>query len=151
MTVLPLDPQGFLGFAWDMDEQMNRRGRFTRPTAWLMLLALAVRLASPQGWMPDLKGIAEGSSIVICSAYGPQIVQLDADGQPVPGDHDDQGQGTSQPPCSFSLLSGLIGPEAASVVPPATVSYNVLALARTDVIAVKRRVQPFGARSPPLA
>ena len=130
---------------------MNRRGRFTRLTAWLMLLALAVRLASPQGWMPDLKGVAEGSSIVICSAYGPQTVQLDADGQPVSGDHDDQGQGSSQPPCSFSLLAGLVEPEAAGVVPPTAVSSTLLALVRTDVIAVKRRVQPFGARSPPLA
>jgi len=130
---------------------MNRRGRFTRLTAWLMLLALAVRLASPQGWMPDLKGVAEGSSIVICSAYGPLTVHLDADGNPVPGDHDDQGQGSSQPPCSFSLLSSLIEPAEAGIVPTLAVSLNGVQAARTDVIAVKRRVQPFGARSPPLA
>jgi hypothetical protein len=134
-----------------MDDLMNRRGSFVRLSAWLMLLALAVRLASPQGWMPDLKGVAEGSSIVICSAYGPMTVQLDADGNPVPGDHDDQGQGSSQPPCSFSLLSSLVEPAAADIVPTLAVSLNEVQAARTDVIAVKRRVQPFGARSPPLA
>lgn len=130
---------------------MNRRGRFTRLTAWLMLLALAVRLASPQGWMPDLKGVAEGSSIVICSAYGPLTVQLDADGNPVPGDHDDQGQGSSQPPCSFSLLASLVEPSSTGFEPPSAVSFEEVALPHTDVLAIKRRVQPFGARSPPLA
>lgn len=130
---------------------MNRRGSFVRLSAWLMLLALAVRLASPQGWMPDLKGVADGSSIVICSAYGPLTVQLDADGNPVPGDHDDQGQGSSQPPCSFSLLGSLVEPASASVTPPVVVSIGGDAVARTQVIAVKRRLQPFGARSPPLA
>jgi hypothetical protein len=134
-----------------MDDLMNRRGSFVRLSAWLMLLALAVRLASPQGWMPDLKGVAEGSSIVICSVSGPLTVHLDADGNPVPGDHDDQGQGSSQPPCSFSLLSSLVEPAAADIVPTLAVSLNEVQAARTDVIAVKRRVQPFGARSPPLA
>jgi len=130
---------------------MNRRGSFVRLSAWLMLLALAVRLASPQGWMPDLKGVAEGSSIVICSAYGPLTVHLDADGNPVPGDHDDQGQGSSQPPCSFTLLASLVEPPSTGVEPPAAVSLEEVALPRTDAIAVKRRLQPFGARSPPLA
>jgi hypothetical protein len=36
-------------------------------------------------------------------------------------------------------------------VPTLAVSLNEVQAARTDVIAVKRRVQPFGARSPPLA
>ena len=132
-----------------MDATLTHQGRFARFAAWLMIVALAVRLASPHGWMPDLKGVAAGSSIVICSAFGPQLLQLDADGNPVPADHD--GDGTTQPPCSFPLLAGLVEPSPSAIVEPLVRSRDVVQLASHAAVLVKRRLEPFGARSPPLA
>lgn len=151
VTVMPLDPVRELRFARRMDVTQTHQGRFARFAAWLMLVALAVRLASPHGWMPDLKGVAAGSSIVICSAFGPQLLQLDADGNPVPADHDGDGEGTTQPPCAFPLLAGLVEPTPVAIVEPLVLSGEAVPLPPPATVLAKRRLEPFGARSPPLA
>ena len=151
VTVLPLDHVRELRFACRMDATLTHQGRFARFAAWLMLVALAARLASPHGWMPDLKGVAAGSSIVICSSYGPQFLQLDADGNPVPADHDGDGEGAPQAPCSFPLLAGLVEPSPTVIVEPLVLSGEAVRSTSHATVLAKRRLEPFGARSPPLA
>lgn len=134
-----------------MDATLSHQGRFARFAAWLMLVALAVRLASPHGWMPDLKGVAAGSSIVICSSFGTQLLHLDADGNPVPAEHGGDSEGTSQPPCAFPLLAGLVEPSPTAEVEPLVLSAATTLPDVQGFAAAKRRIEPFGARSPPLA
>ncbi|HEX2815071.1 MAG TPA: hypothetical protein VHN39_01660, partial [Phenylobacterium sp.] len=60
-------------------------GRFSRATSsganrpWLLFLLLAallLRAATPPGWMPNPQG-ALGAPLIICTADGSHLVQLD--------------------------------------------------------------------------
>lgn len=131
----------------------SNRISFRHVSAWLMLLALLLRLPAPQGWMPNVTGVGTGAFIVICSVHGQMTVQLDANGHPVPVNPDEESnKGSSQPPCAFAGLGGLGGalPALHQIGLPmpagyAPVSFHTLAIAHT------RRDGPTEARGPPSA
>lgn len=131
----------------------SNRISFRHVSAWLMLLALLLRLPAPQGWMPNVTGAGTGAFIVICSVHGQMTVQLDANGHPVPVNPDEESnKGSSQPPCAFAGLGGLGGalPALHQIGLPmpagyAPVSFHTLAIAHT------RRDGPTEARGPPSA
>jgi hypothetical protein len=81
----------------------------------LMLVALILRGALPQGWMPVGDGATTtGTSFVICSVSGPLQFTLDQDGKPVPDSPDD---GTAHQPCAFASLASLSSPADGQAIP----------------------------------
>jgi hypothetical protein len=149
----PLDQLRLIRF----DELMmggahSNRISFRHVSAWLMLLALVLRLPAPQGWMPNVSGGGTGAFIVICSVHGQMTVQLDANGYPVSVNPDEEpSQGTSQPPCAFAGLGGLgaAPPTPIVVAAPEFAGEATLSVSVTAP-AVKRRDGSIGARGPPL-
>ena len=117
----------------------------TRFAAWLMLLAIAVRVLIPQGWMPTKSSDSEGFSLAICSVNG--TYKLAGGEHAPPADHDSQ----SNPMCPYALLGALSSSaEAPAALPPQVQSLSAQP-AWTDAPTARWRVHTFGARSPPLA
>ncbi len=136
-----------------MDAVHSNRFSIRRVSAWLMLLALVLRLPAPEGWMPNFAGSGNGSFIVICSVHGQMTVQLDANGHPVPVNPDEKSdEGSSQPPCAFAGLGGLGGalPEPLLIALP-TLAGNAPSAFLTAAVALPRRDGPNAARGPPSA
>lgn len=136
-----------------MDAAHSNRISFRHVSAWLMLLALLLRLPAPQGWMPNVTGGGTGAFIVICSVHGQMTVQLDANGHPVPVNPDEESnKGSSQPPCAFAGLGGLGGalPEPHQIALP-TLAGNAPDSFLTAAVALSRRDGPTEARGPPTA
>jgi hypothetical protein len=130
----------------------SNRISFRHVSAWLMLLALLLRLPAPQGWMPNVTGGGTGAFIVICSVHGQMTVQLDANGHPVPVNPDeDSNKGSSQPPCAFAGIGGL------GAAPPSPIDVAAAEFAGEAPLsifvaapALQRRNGSIGARGPPL-
>lgn len=136
-----------------MDAVHSNRFSIRHVSAWLMLLALVLRLPAPEGWMPNFAGSGNGSFIVICSVHGQMTVQLDANGHPVPVNPDEKSdKGSSQPPCAFAGLGGLGGalPEPLLIALP-TLAGSAPVAFHTAAVALARRDGPTEARGPPSA
>ena len=78
-----------------------------RFAAWLMLLAVLVRVAIPLGWMPNLHGLSSGSLIVICSAQGLHSLELDASGKVQPNGTGEKRGGLVHQDCACAGLGTL--------------------------------------------
>lgn len=131
----------------------SNRFSFRHVSAWLMLLALLLRLPAPQGWMPNVTGGGIGAFIVICSVHGQMTVQLDANGHPVPVSPDEESnKGSSQPPCSFAGLGGLGGalPDGQQIGQLSLAGDAPVSIL-TAAVALSRRDGPTEARGPPSA
>jgi hypothetical protein len=97
-------------------------GRVSRGTSsrglrpWLLLVLLSaflLRAATPPGWMPNPQG-ALGAPLIICTADGSHLVQLDPQGHPAKPStqrHD---------LCAFAGHQAAPAPETALVSGPAT-------------------------------
>jgi hypothetical protein len=129
-----------------------RRWDFRRVAAWVMLLALAMRLPAPEGWMPNVSGSAGDGFIVICTVHGQMTMKLDGNGHPVPVEQDDERGSKPQPPCSFAGLGGL-GAAPPSPVTIAAPSFAGLAQPNFDPAGkvLRRHDGPAEARGPPSA
>lgn len=79
------------------------------------LLALAVRLAVPAGYMPQRS--ADGWTITICTGQGPATLTIGEDGRPVPPDH---AEATT---CPYALLATPL-----SAAPPLLLALPILLL-----------------------
>ena len=97
--------------------------------AWLVGIALLLRIAVPVGFMPVVVGTTV--TIEICSGTGPMKMAMAIPG---PGDHRDQGSDRhSKAPCDFA---GLANPALAGVDP------ILLVLAIAFVVATAFRMIP---------
>jgi hypothetical protein len=130
----------------------SNRISFRHVSAWLMLLALVLRLPAPQGWMPNVSGGGTGAFIVICSVHGQMTVQLDANGHPVPVNPDEESnKGSSQPPCAFAGLGGLgAAPPTPIVVAAPELAGDATRSFSATAPVLQRRDGSIGARGPPL-
>ncbi len=153
VSATPLDQLRLIRFdGLMMGGSHSNRISFRHVSAWLMLLALVLRLPAPQGWMPNVSGGGTGAFIVICSVHGQMTVQLDANGHPVPVNPDEESnKGSSQPPCAFAGLGGLgaVPPTPIVVAAPEFAGEATLSLSATAPV-LQRRDGSIGARGPPL-
>jgi hypothetical protein len=135
-----------------MGRAHSNRISFRHVSAWLMLLALVLRLPAPQGWMPNVSGGGTGAFIVICSVHGQMTVQLDANGHPVPVNPDEESnKGSSQPPCAFAGIGGLGAAPPTPIVVAAPEFAGEATLSLSAIAPVlQRRDGSIGARGPPL-
>lgn len=77
----------------------------------LMLVAILLRSAVPQGWMPVADESGSFGTYAICSVTGSYRTTLDGDGRPEPLVPED---GTLHPPCAFAGMATLSAHDAAS-------------------------------------
>ena len=135
-----------------MVQASPRCWNFRRFAAWMMLLALVMRLPAPEGWMPNVSGSAGDGFIVICTVHGQMTMRLDGDGNPVPIEQDDERGSKPQPPCAFAGLGGL-GAAPPSPVAIAAPSFTGLAQPIFDPAGkvLRRHHGPAEARGPPTA
>jgi hypothetical protein len=112
----------------------------------LMLLALVLRAAVPQGWMPSADSTDLAGSFTICSISGATRIALDAEGNPVPADPE---EAQSHPPCAFATLAHLSPPSGGAPVlaPHASAAFAVAFSVSSPV--TKARSYTAGARAPP--
>jgi hypothetical protein len=112
----------------------------------LMLLALVLRAAVPQGWMPSADSTDLAGSFTICSVSGAIRIALDTDGNPVPVDPE---EAQSHPPCAFATLAHLSPPSGGAPVlaPHASAAYAMSFSVSSPV--TKARSYAAGARAPP--
>jgi hypothetical protein len=85
--------------------RLNRTQLWRYAGAWLLALALLVRLAAPTGWMlaPDAQGAPQ---LVICTGHGPMTLDAGKGSAPAP-------KTVSDHPCAFA---------GCGVAPPPTLS-----------------------------
>lgn len=153
-TKLQLVRNGSMGrHASIMVQEPSRSWSFRHVAGWLMLLALAMRLPAPEGWMPNISGDVGGGFIVICTVHGQMKVQLDANGQPVPVEQpDDAPRGASLQPCVFAGLGGIAAPppQPIAVAAPAFSGLIPTVYVQATLLS-ERRHNPSEARGPPSA
>jgi hypothetical protein len=133
-------------------EDLSRSWSFRHVAAW-MLLALAMRLPAPEGWMPNVSGDVGSGFIVICTVHGQMKVLLDANGQPVPVEQpDDAPRGASLQSCVFAGLGGIAAPppQPIAVAAPAFSGLIAIVFGQADLLP-QRRHNPSEARGPPSA
>jgi hypothetical protein len=121
---------------------------------WLALIALALRVAVPVGFMlaPDSHNRL---TVTLCSGHGPVTAQLDlttgeisTDHKPVPSPSD---KGKADAPCTFAAMSvAIAGPPPAIGIP----APRALSVSSSRAPLVERpSLQPVGpplpARGPP--
>ena len=112
----------------------------------LMLLALVLRAAVPQGWMPSADSTDLAGSFTICSVSGAIRIALDTEGNPVPADPE---EAQSHPPCAFATLAHLSPPSGgAPVLAPHTSAAFAVAFSVSSPVT-KARSHAAGARAPP--
>ncbi|WP_441709754.1 hypothetical protein [Hyphomicrobium sp. 2TAF46] len=132
---------------------MNIRGDVGRSEAmrrWLSHLVLFVFIARsfiPVGFMPDFAGASAGAfRIVICTGYGPQILDLDVNGHKLPP----KSGGSHHQPCAFSASNAVADLYATGItVAP---SDNAVVVARHrifDTLPPVRAGPHLGSRGPP--
>ncbi|MBB3695510.1 hypothetical protein [Sphingomonas sp. BK580] len=121
-----------------------------RPTAlaWLLLLALALRLVVPAGFMPDTS--ARAVTLVACPEWGagPAV-----SGHHAAHDRADHGRSHrhAEPPCAFAGLGSptLAAGDAAPLTPPAdAVARAATPLGRALGLLATERLRP-PAHAPP--
>lgn len=117
-----------------------------RPLAFLiaLLCAMSVRLLTPQGWMPDLRGGHE-PGLVICTGDG--VLTLPA---PAHEGHAPADKATGHDLCAFAGLALAAAPPPAGVEAAAAVTH----VAEPPVLADQQRLapawrRPQAARAPP--
>lgn len=76
----------------------------------LAILAIAVRVMIPQGFMSATPGQATASPVVLCSADGLRTAYLDADGDLVGAPDGDKTPASDDHDCVFALAGGVLGP-----------------------------------------
>ncbi len=114
--------------------------------------ALLARLLVPAGFMPMVE---HGTiSIVICTGYGPQTVQMDMPGMEMPGAGHKPGGGhhdKTESPCPFAGLSAPALSGADPILLAAAVRFVMLRVARRPVqprVTANYRLRP-PLRGPP--
>jgi hypothetical protein len=112
----------------------------------LMLLALVLRAAVPQGWMPSADSTDLAGSFTICSVSGAIRIALDTEGNPFPADPEEP---QSHPPCAFATLAHLSPPSSGAPVlaPNASAAFAVAFSVSSPT--TKARSYAAGARAPP--
>jgi hypothetical protein len=111
-----------------------------------LLVAVALRLATPAGWMPNIDG-RPGSWLVVCTGHGPALQQLPGDHDPAPAKDKAQHEH-----CAFSGLA-FADPPAVPAFPPPARFAAVARLPGRDVAptAGPDRRRPQSQRAPPLS
>lgn len=109
----------------------------------LLLVASLVRALIPAGFMPDFSG-ADGLKLVICTASGNQLVDLDETGQP------SETRSHASEPCAFSGIGVVALPviDFVDFVPPAAVA-DLFVPASTFGLPPVRAGPTLGSRAPP--
>lgn len=119
---------------------------------WMLLLLLAallLRAATPPGWMPNPQG-ALGAPVVICTADGSQVLQLDAQGHPAKPDPARPQSAQRHDLCAFAGHQAAPGAEAAALSGPAGfVSLAPTQLAAQALPATAARHREQAPRAPP--
>ncbi len=120
-------------------------------TAWLLLLALALRLVVPAGFMPAAS--AHGITLVACPAWGaaPAMTAHHADHQRT--DHGAPHR-HAEPPCAFAGLGlpALAAGDLPTLSPPTdTVALAATPLGRALRLAAADRLRPPPHAPPALA
>jgi len=130
-----------------MGRKLKSRSALSHLASTLMLMALIVRAALPQGWMPESSSASlYGASFVICSVGGPLKLSLNQKGQPVPDSPDD---GAAHQPCAFASLSSLCTSADCQPAPePQLYEYMSRSLAR-HLVPDTATFGPSRARAPP--
>ena len=109
-----------------------------RISAWyLALVAILLRAALPDGWMP-IAGAAGGTSIVICTGHGPLAAPHSRKQAPLPG--------RSNEVCPFAAAVHLSPPALFALLPAPSLNSR-----ETDPAAYARIVfasRPFGDHNP---
>ncbi len=112
-----------------------------------MACALLVRLVVPAGFMPVFD---HGTiSIVLCTGYGPQTVQLDMPGMNMSGDghKPDNHHDKTDTPCPFSGLTAPVLSGADPIVLAAAILFIMLLVSR---VPVREPVRAYYRLRPPL-
>jgi hypothetical protein len=118
----------------------------SRLASALMLMALIVRAALPQGWMPaGDSASASGASFTICTVTGPLQLKLDQEGNPVP----DSPDGTAHQPCAFAALASLSAPADSQAISPPQLHESAYRPPASQLAPEKPSHGPSGARAPP--
>lgn len=131
---------------------MKTRGDVIRPDTrrqWLSHLVLFVfllRSLIPVGFMPDFQGASAGAfRIVICTSYGQQSVDLDANGHKLPS----KPGSSSHQPCAFSISAVSDLPWTAVVIAQSTIAILVTQGSVFEVLPPARAGPAVGSRAPP--
>lgn len=99
------------------------RGKSRALTAWALVLAclaLAMRIAAPQGYMPALADAEGGAPIVLCTSQGLVAVSPDGAGGPTDPADGEPGRPGHEGPCAFAALGpALSAPPAGQIEAPA--------------------------------
>lgn len=112
-----------------------------------LLVAVALRLAAPAGWMPNVDGRA-GSWFVVCTGHGAVTAQLSSDHDPAPAKDKSQHEH-----CAFSGLAFGDPPSASTFAAPAGIAPAARLEAGENVAPLSGpdRRRPQSPRAPPLA
>lgn len=112
----------------------------------LMLLAIILRSAVPQGWMPVADESGSFGTYAICSVTGTYRLALEGDGGPPPLMPDD---GTLHPPCAFAGMATLSPHDAAPGLQAPAFAGLTGAIAIFNAPNGKRIIGAAAARAPP--
>ena len=148
VSPLHLDLQRYLALGCPMEPQISASKTWRRAAAWLMLVAILMRVGVPQGWMPNAQAFTSGAPIVICTSTGQLQIVLDENGNPAPSGEQDDASAQHQP-CAFSVLAGLSLPLGSFVLALPTNDTHTSAHYAPDAPTIARRVRPTEARGPP--
>jgi hypothetical protein len=111
---------------------------------WLGLAALIVQSLVPA--YASLAASHDGTSIVICTAHGFQTVQVDGDGNALPG----KSSANAQDCCTdCQATGGFVLPTPIRVPEPLRISYGTVAF-RTSPSIAPRFFSAYVTRGPPL-
>ncbi|WP_374572956.1 hypothetical protein [Phenylobacterium sp.] len=124
----------------------------TRAAVALAMLAVAVRVLVPAGYMPGRAGEA---AIVLCTGQGLQTVYLekDAKGGPVAPADSHSGKGDTHHPCAFASAAHIFSPHDLAPVVPSVWTADAPDLRVPAVVAPGRGLAapPPPATGPPLS
>lgn len=114
----------------------------------LLVVAFAFRAIIPAGFMPDLVALGqERIEIVICTGTGPQIIEVDGNGQPV----EPTSPGGVSVECLFatSLATAVLSPTVGEGE-IARLEHGQLSFGSDEtVLRVAIQGAPLGSRAPP--
>ena len=107
------------------DSACPKRAVWRRVVLTLAVLALALKVLIPAGFMASAPSAGGGYPVVICTGHGAEVVDAQAAGQNAPARKSPEGKAPHDPPCAFAGYG---------VTAPAS---SVLAVSRVAFVAYR--------------
>lgn len=125
---------------------VGRSGTMRHWLSHLVLFVFVLRSLIPVGFMPDFSGASIGAfRIVICTGFGQQTVDLDANGHKLPA----KPGGSKHQPCAFSISAVPDLPLTAIAIIQSALATVITRGQIFEVLPPARAGPALGSRAPP--